>query len=121
MEKINSFLPPEIRVFGIEKTLKSFHAKNRADYRICRYLLPTWIFDSKNDQGKRDKSFQFTSDILIKLNNLLSIFKGNHNFKNFSVKKLSLDRSMYRYIHSISVSKEKKRLIDKILNCFFFF
>lgn len=44
VEKINSFLPPQIRVWGYIPAIRSFHAKNLCDARIYEYLLPTCAF-----------------------------------------------------------------------------
>ncbi|KAI8917417.1 pseudouridine synthase [Entophlyctis helioformis] len=43
VERINSFLPPQIRVWGYSRVPKHFHAKNYCDSRIYEYLLPTYI------------------------------------------------------------------------------
>ncbi|KAF7722325.1 tRNA pseudouridine synthase 1 [Apophysomyces ossiformis] len=61
VERINSFLPPQIRVWGMEEarkkksltdtiipgyipTMRSFHAKTACDSRVYEYLLPTYAF-----------------------------------------------------------------------------
>lgn len=44
VERINSFLPPQIRVWGYVPVIRSFHAKNLCDSRVYEYLLPTCAF-----------------------------------------------------------------------------
>ena len=44
MSQLNSFLPPDIRVFSINKTTKRFHAKDFCTRRRYEYLLPTYTF-----------------------------------------------------------------------------
>lgn len=41
IQKINSHLSPQIRVWGIERTINSFSAYNLVDSRIYEYLIPT--------------------------------------------------------------------------------
>ncbi|KAF9583369.1 tRNA pseudouridine synthase 1 [Lunasporangiospora selenospora] len=50
IEKINSFLPEQIRLFGYVRTLNSFNAKTLADSRVYEYLLPTYVFIPKSSQ-----------------------------------------------------------------------
>lgn len=44
VDKVNSFLPTDVRVHSITKTMKAFNAKNHCDARLYHYLLPTYIF-----------------------------------------------------------------------------
>ncbi|KAI8094631.1 pseudouridine synthase [Thamnidium elegans] len=44
VERINSFLPDQIRVWGYVPVIRSFHAKNLCDSRVYEYLLPTCAF-----------------------------------------------------------------------------
>nr|ODN89350.1 tRNA pseudouridine(38-40) synthase [Cryptococcus depauperatus CBS 7855] len=39
---VNSFLPPQIRMWGWVRTVKSFNARTAADSRIYEYLLPSY-------------------------------------------------------------------------------
>lgn len=41
-DKINSFLPEQIRVWGIQRTAKSFDCRRMCSSRIYEYLLPTY-------------------------------------------------------------------------------
>jgi tRNA pseudouridine38-40 synthase len=108
VDRINSFLPTGIRVFGesmrfahfldVVRTLNGFHAKNAVDYRIYEYVLPTSAF-----AGILEKDFKFTKEILTKVNSLLSVYEGTHNYHNFTVGKPAKDPSAYRYMHTIQV------------------
>jgi tRNA pseudouridine38-40 synthase len=42
-EEINQHLPDQIRLFGIKRTVGSFHAKERTDSRFYEYLMPTYV------------------------------------------------------------------------------
>jgi tRNA pseudouridine38-40 synthase len=44
VEKINSNLPPEIRVWGIQRTTGSFNCYGACDSRMYEYLIPTHCF-----------------------------------------------------------------------------
>lgn len=44
VERINTFLPEQIRVWGYVPVIGSFHAKNLCDSRVYEYLLPTCAF-----------------------------------------------------------------------------
>ena len=44
VSKINDALPPQIRVWGIEQTNKSFSAYGVCESRIYEYLIPTYCF-----------------------------------------------------------------------------
>ncbi|KAK9457958.1 pseudouridine synthase [Dipodascopsis uninucleata] len=43
-EKINSFLPPTIRLWGITRTTKGFECRKHCDSRIYEYLIPSYSF-----------------------------------------------------------------------------
>ncbi|EGF99282.1 uncharacterized protein MELLADRAFT_45767 [Melampsora larici-populina 98AG31] len=44
MKHINSFLPEEIRLWGLERVQNSFHARTLCDSRTYEYSLPTYLF-----------------------------------------------------------------------------
>lgn len=69
--------------------MKSFHAKNSIDYRIYEYILPYYAFKSINSTN----NFQFNKIILDKINKLLNLYEGTHNFHNFTVDKKFNDPS----------------------------
>ncbi|KAI8647704.1 pseudouridine synthase [Parasitella parasitica] len=139
VERINSFLPPQIRVWGYVPCIRSFHAKNLCDSRIYEYLLPTCAFMAPESKILTDTP-TFEDDLVISNNNVvdpvvkyatrstpelkqqrhdyratqqqldiftaaMKSFEGTHNFHNYTNRKSFKDRSSYRYIISINVSK----------------
>lgn len=44
VEQINKYLPPQIRVWGIERTTGSFSCYRLCDSRIYEYIIPTYVF-----------------------------------------------------------------------------
>ncbi|PVU85094.1 hypothetical protein BB560_007149 [Smittium megazygosporum] len=44
IQKLNSALPDQIRVWGYDRVIKSFNPKNFCDSRIYEYLIPTYAF-----------------------------------------------------------------------------
>lgn len=43
VEKINKYLPPQIRVWGYSRTHNNFQAKTYCDSRVYEYLFPTYL------------------------------------------------------------------------------
>lgn len=139
VERINSFLPPQIRVWGYVPCIRSFHAKNLCDSRVYEYLLPTCAFMTPEKKILTDTP-TFEDDLVISNNNVIEpivkyatrstpelkqqrhnyratqqqldtfaaamkIFEGTHNFHNYTNGKSFKEKSAYRYIMSINVSK----------------
>jgi tRNA pseudouridine38-40 synthase len=50
VEKINSYLPKQIRVWGFSRVNNAFHAKNQCDSRIYEYLLPTYCLQDADGE-----------------------------------------------------------------------
>lgn len=98
-EIINSFLPPAIRVFKVQRSIKSFSAYNHIDYRKYEYILPVTALKP----NIAPHSYTFTSEMLDRVNNLLNFYNGTHNFHNFTVGKNFNEKSAWRYMKSISV------------------
>jgi tRNA pseudouridine38-40 synthase len=44
VEKVNSFLPPQIRLWGIQRTNNSFNSHLHCDSRVYEYILPSHCF-----------------------------------------------------------------------------
>lgn len=139
VERINSFLPPQIRVWGYVPCIRSFHAKNLCDSRVYEYLLPTCAFMTPEKKILTDTP-TFEDDLVISNNNVIDpivkyatrstpelkqqrhdyratqqqldtfaaamkVFEGTHNFHNYTNGKSFKEKSAYRYIMSINVSK----------------
>ncbi|KAI8047570.1 pseudouridine synthase [Gilbertella persicaria] len=64
VERINSFLPPQIRVWGYVPVIRSFHAKNLCDARVYEYLLPTCAFMAPEKKVITDQP-TFDNDIVL--------------------------------------------------------
>ncbi|KAM5170493.1 pseudouridylate synthase 1 homolog [Mantella aurantiaca] len=103
VEKINSYLPPEIRVLGVKRVTKGFNSKNKCDGRTYSYTLPTFALSSGGVSP--DSSFRLPREDFHEINRLLSFYKGTHNFHNFTNSKLATDKSARRHIFAICCSE----------------
>lgn len=74
-----------------------FNSKNSCDARTYSYTLPTFAFANK-DHETQDESFRLSQETLNRVNELLSLYKGTHNFHNFTSQKGPKDPSAKRYI-----------------------
>ncbi|XP_056389156.1 pseudouridylate synthase 1 homolog [Hyla sarda] len=97
MEKINSRLPSHIRIIGLKRVTGRFNSKNSCDARTYSYTLPTFAFAHK-DSDLQDDRFRLGQETLDKVNELLALYKGTHNFHNFTSQKGPWDPSAKRYI-----------------------
>ncbi|XP_050449108.1 pseudouridylate synthase 1 homolog isoform X1 [Cataglyphis hispanica] len=116
---INKFLPDVIRVFGIKRVTKGFNSKNQCDARTYRYIIPTFAFaledptllkvgeevneDERIKQlstiaGKPYIDYRLSPESLNRLNSILKLMEGTHNFHNFTSKVKPLDPRAQRYI-----------------------
>ncbi|XP_036974143.1 tRNA pseudouridine synthase A [Acanthopagrus latus] len=102
MEKINEHLPPQIRVLGLKRVTQSFNSKNNCDGRTYSYMLPTMAFAPKDTDPGNIAAFRLEPDTLKQLNHLFSLYKGTHNFHNFTSQKAPSDPSARRYIMEMS-------------------
>ncbi|XP_068128599.1 pseudouridylate synthase 1 homolog [Hyperolius riggenbachi] len=103
VEKINSFLPPAIRVLGIKRVTKGFNPQHTCDSRTYSYTLPTFAL-SRGGVSFPDSGFRLPREDFHLVSGLLSVYKGTHNFHNFTCSKLATDKSAYRHIIDISCS-----------------
>lgn len=101
-EKINEHLPPQIRVLGLKRVTQGFNSKNNCDARTYSYTLPTVAFAPKDYDTKEAAAFRLNSETLDNVNRLLALYKGTHNFHNFTSQKASNDPSARRYITQMS-------------------
>ncbi|XP_053575865.1 pseudouridylate synthase 1 homolog [Bombina bombina] len=104
VEKINSSLPPEIRIIDIKRVTKGFSSKNMCDGRSYSYMVPTFAL-SKYAPSIPDSRFRLPRDDFHQVNSFLSFYKGTHNFHNFTTKTSSDDPSAWRHIFDISCSE----------------
>uniref|UniRef100_A0A8C2KRW1 Pseudouridine synthase 1 n=1 Tax=Cyprinus carpio TaxID=7962 RepID=A0A8C2KRW1_CYPCA len=101
LDKMNAHLPPHIRILGYKRVTGGFNSKNNCDARTYSYMLPTVSFSPK-DYNQEDTSFHLSSDTLQKVNRLFGLYKGTHNFHNFTSQKGPRDPSAKRYITHMS-------------------
>ncbi|XP_011871259.1 PREDICTED: tRNA pseudouridine synthase A, mitochondrial-like isoform X1 [Vollenhovia emeryi] len=118
---INEFLPDVIRVFGIKRVTKGFNSKNQCDARTYRYIIPSFAFAPEDqsllklgeevNEDERMKQlaiidekpyteYKLSPECLNRLNSILKLMEGSHNFHNFTSKVRPLDPRAQRYIIS---------------------
>lgn len=102
-EKINAHLPPEIRVIGVLRTTKGFDSKNHCTARTYKYMLPTYAFAPVEKFVTKD--YRATGDIMQRVNEVLGMYVGTHNFHNFTSGKKPNDPSSKRYIISFECAE----------------
>lgn len=95
--ELNKRLPEEIRVLGIRRAIRSFTAHKDCDKRTYSYTLPTYAFARADELTT--SAFRMNDDSIAELNDLLAMYKGTHNFFNYTSGKTYEDRSSMRYIH----------------------
>ncbi|XP_028273861.1 tRNA pseudouridine synthase A isoform X2 [Parambassis ranga] len=102
VKKINEHLPPQIRVLGFKRVTQGFNSKNNCDARTYSYMLPTVAFSPKDYDTGNKADFRLEQTTLQRLNRLFSLYKGTHNFHNFTSQKAPNDPSARRYITEMS-------------------
>lgn len=102
VEKINEHLPPQIRVLGLKRVTQGFNSKNNCDARTYSYMLPTVAFSQKDYDTGNISAFRLEPETLQRVNRLFSLYKGTHNFHNFTSQKAPSDPSARRYITEMS-------------------
>lgn len=104
---INQFLPDVIRVFGIKRVTKGFNSKNQCDARTYRYIIPSFAFtpedpsllkvgEEVNEEERIQQlstinekpytDYRISQESLNRLNSILKLLEGTHNFHNFTSK-----------------------------------
>lgn len=106
---INEHLPKEIRVFGLKRATKGFNCKSQCNARTYTYTLPTFAFAPDDSElinnekwsdeevekrikqlelidGKPFTEYRITPEIIDKVNQVLKVFEGTHNFHNFTAR-----------------------------------
>ncbi|CAJ0946389.1 unnamed protein product, partial [Mesorhabditis belari] len=94
--QMNAYLPEDIRVFGFRRATQNFHSQKYCDARTYSYTLPTFAF-AKPDE-KTDAKFRIKPEVVKEVEEILQLYKGTHNFFNYTSKKAFEDRSCCRYI-----------------------
>ncbi|KAA8584179.1 pseudouridylate synthase 1 homolog [Etheostoma spectabile] len=102
IEKINEHLPSQIRVLGLKRVTQGFNSKNNCDARTYAYMLPTVAFSPKDYDTGNIAAFRLEPETLQRVNRLFVLYKGTHNFHNFTSQKAPSDPSARRYITEMS-------------------
>lgn len=102
IEKINEHLPPQIRVLGLKRVTQGFNSKNNCDARTYSYMIPTVAFSPKDYDTVHIADFRLEPETLQRVNRLFTLYKGTHNFHNFTSQKAPSDPSARRYITEMS-------------------
>lgn len=95
---LNNLLPDDIRVFGMRRTINFFHPQKQCDYRTYSYTCPSFVFAKPTELT--NAAFRLPKETMAEVNDILSIFKGTHNFFNYTAKRAYNDMSSNRYIVS---------------------
>jgi len=96
IEKVNSFLPDDIRLQHIVRVTKNFNCQSQADARTYLYLTPTFAFSPITDTVTED--WRCSPDTIKNANEVFKHFKGVHYYHNYTSGKLPLEPSSQRFI-----------------------
>lgn len=134
VEKVNRYLPEDIRVWSLNRVSKGFNCKNMCGSRVYEYLVPTYVvlppransylgkklgmtgdakfwteLAGKSDQEHYEnlKNYRIPEDLLSDFKAVFKIYQGGHNFHNYTIGKSFLDPSSQRYIDLVEVSDPK--------------
>ena len=103
IERINAEMPPEIRLLAARRTIPSFDSRNFVDFRTYSYTFPTYAISPPKTH--LSTYYRIDKQLIEHCNELLAMYKGTHNFHNFTSGKAPNDNSSMRYIIDISCSQ----------------
>ncbi|KIH66318.1 tRNA pseudouridine synthase A [Ancylostoma duodenale] len=98
VNELNALLPEDIRVISMRRATNLFHPQKKCCARTYSYTLPTFAFAKPTELT--NAAFRIKKETIDEINHLLSIYKGTHNFFNYTSKREFDDRSCFRYILS---------------------
>ncbi|GMI96915.1 hypothetical protein like AT2G30320 [Hibiscus trionum] len=78
-EFVNSYLPDNIRVFGILPSQRSFDPRRECNLRKYSYLLPAEIIGIKRHFTEAETDYHISD-----FNSVLNCFEGEHPFHNYT-------------------------------------
>ncbi|CAO3628055.1 unnamed protein product [Cunninghamella echinulata] len=107
-QRINNYLPPQIRVWGYISTTKSFHAKNQCDSRKYEYLLPTYTLMPINQYYQEQQQlnqYRIPTTQFNQFQHIMNQFIGTHYFHNYTIGKNMNQMACQRYVKNIIVNK----------------
>ena len=96
VEAINTHLPSDIHVMSLFRTTKGFNSKDWCSARSYEYLIPTYAFARSLED--LNHKYRMSPETMAQVNKLLGMYKGTHNFHNFTSGKRPGDPSCMRYI-----------------------
>lgn len=106
---LNCVLPSDISIVSLEKASDNFHSRYDASVKHYRYILSFKEKDPLFYEYEYNCLYETDINKLIKC---LELFKGEHNFKNFTSKEDDED-NFIRNIYEIKTSyKDDKFIID---------
>lgn len=112
VQRINDNLPDQIRVLGYKRVTNGFDSRKHCDKRRYEYILPAWALapSEKQPAAAVDASapspasdlepFVFDDACVSRMTEILSQYKGTHNFHNFTVRTSHAAPDVKRYILS---------------------
>ncbi|XP_029645099.1 tRNA pseudouridine synthase A isoform X2 [Octopus sinensis] len=103
IDRLNETLPKQIRILGMLRTTNSFNSKNHCSHRTYIYVMPTFALTPVEENVVLD--YRIEESKLEELNSVLSLFKGTHNFHNFTSGRKFSDPSANRYIMDFEAGK----------------
>lgn len=93
---INKELPPSIRVFGMIRVTKGFDSKNQCGARTYQYITPSFAFAPT--EMHTVPSYRIKAPEIQRVNSILELMCGTHNFHNYTSGKNPNEASAKRYI-----------------------
>ncbi|KAJ2812154.1 tRNA pseudouridine synthase 1 [Coemansia furcata] len=126
VEKVNSHLPDQIRVWGFVRVVQSFNCKTMCDSRVYEYLLPTYVLmepseanlqlaktvpfderlipDTTAEDMRAKREYRVTPEKLQFVRDAFAKYKGTHDFRNFTVTRGCTESNSKRHMHWFEVS-----------------
>lgn len=84
-ESINEYLPPEVRVFAVQRVVKSFDARRECMRRYYEYYVPVSFLSLMIEKEMGAKKLD---DVLQTLGDAWRSYQGHHAFHNFTKRRL---------------------------------
>lgn len=109
MSVYDSFFFSTFEPTGLKRVTQGFNSKNNCDARTYSYMLPTVAFSPKDYDTGNIAAFRLEPETLQKVNRLFALYKGTHNFHNFTSQKAPSDPSARRYITEMSCGEPFSR------------
>lgn len=85
---INAHLPPEVRVFAVQRVVKSFDARRECIRRHYDYYLPLSFLELMMARGGRGRGEFGVDEVLARLEGAWKSYAGHHAFHNFTKRRL---------------------------------